>query len=143
MHAIAFPLLSCLVRGRGGAQRADRWSLRLARAVPPPVQRLVGLDRRVARGAARAEIAAVERELRAARADPAMPRIIVQVQVGAAPRRFSARALISVCVCVCVCVCERVRERVPSGLCALQEASGNDGARRSLAAARRFEPYQL
>ena len=70
----------CGVRpGPHCAQRKDPWSLQLARAVPLPLQQLVGLDKRLARASARAEIVAIERELRASRAartDAAVPHVV-------------------------------------------------------------------
>jgi hypothetical protein len=123
-----------LVRSMLALQRTEPWSLRLARAVPVPVRRLAGLDTRRAPTAA-AETGAAERELCAlgpARTDAAVPRI-VQVRARSAPRRSWG-------------VCVAARARRTGRDCGPLQETGTDGtgtARRSLASARRFEPYQL
>ena len=56
-------------------QNATPWSIRLVRAIPKSVQQLFGLDKRLAR----AEIVAIQRELRTSRANNSEMARVVQV----------------------------------------------------------------
>ncbi len=56
-------------------QYANPWSIRLVRAIPESVQQLFGLDKRLAR----AEILAIQRELRKSRASDSTMACVVQV----------------------------------------------------------------
>ena len=56
-------------------QSATPWTIRLVRTIPKSVQQLFGLDKRLAR----AEIVAIQRELRTSRADNSEMARVVQV----------------------------------------------------------------
>ncbi len=57
------------------AQNATPWTIRLVRTIPRSIQQLCGLDKRLAR----AEIVAIQRELRASRANNSETAYVVQV----------------------------------------------------------------
>ena len=58
------------------AQDATPWSIRLVRTIPKYIQQVFGLDKRLAR----AEIVAIQRELRTSRANNSEMARVVQVQ---------------------------------------------------------------
>jgi hypothetical protein len=61
------------------AQSATPWTIRLVRTIPKSVRQLFGLDKAAAKRLQRAEIVAIQRELRTSRASKSEMARVVQV----------------------------------------------------------------